>query len=395
MQSRRSFLLSLVSVPIVLAACGSDDKSSSTTAAPGTTAGGSSTTGAATTGAPTTAAATTTAAAAATTAATAGSAPAASNLSGSLRLGYFPNITHAPALVGVQKGIFAKALGDDVTLETSDLQRRHRRRSRRCSPTPSTPPSSARTRRSTPTPSRTARRSGSSRGATSGGAFLVVKPEINTAADLKGKTIATPQLGNTQDVALRTWLKSQGLKTDTQGGGDVSIMPQDNADHARRVQAAATSTAPGCPSRGRRRLVQEGGGKVLVDESDAVARGQVRHHPPDRRHEVPRTTTPTSSRRSSRASSTRSTTSTPTRPTRRRRPTTRSTRSPRSRSRTPSSPRRGRTSTFTARPDRLVAADESADNAERGRPARRGRPEGHLRPRPAQRGAARPRASRR
>ena len=41
-------------------------------------------------------------------------------------------------------------------------------------------------------------------GSTSGGAYLVTTPEITTAEDLKGKKIATPQLGNTQDVALRT-----------------------------------------------------------------------------------------------------------------------------------------------------------------------------------------------
>ena len=50
-------------------------------------------------------------------------------------------------------------------------------------------------------------------GAASGGAQLVVKPEINSAADLKGKTLASPQLGGTQDVALRAWLGKQGYKT--------------------------------------------------------------------------------------------------------------------------------------------------------------------------------------
>jgi len=67
-------------------------------------------------------------------------------------------------------------------------------------------------------------------GSTSGGAYLVTTPEITTAEDLKGKKIATPQLGNTQDVALRTWLQDEGLTSDTSGGGDVSIVPQANAD---------------------------------------------------------------------------------------------------------------------------------------------------------------------
>jgi hypothetical protein len=54
-------------------------------------------------------------------------------------------------------------------------------------------------------------------GAASGGAQLVVKPGINSAADLKGKTLASPQLGGTQDVALRAWLGKQGSKTSTDG----------------------------------------------------------------------------------------------------------------------------------------------------------------------------------
>jgi NitT/TauT family transport system substrate-binding protein len=61
------------------------------------------------------------------------------------------------------------------------------------------------------------------------GAALVVKPAIDSASDLRGKKLATPQLGNTQDVALRYWLLGKGPHTDPQGGGDVSILPQDNA----------------------------------------------------------------------------------------------------------------------------------------------------------------------
>src|SRR6185503_21074032 len=66
-------------------------------------------------------------------------------------------------------------------------------------------------------------------GAATGGTSLVVDPSITSAADLKGKKLSTPQLGNTQDIALRYWLKQQGLKTDLQGGGDVNILPQENA----------------------------------------------------------------------------------------------------------------------------------------------------------------------
>jgi ABC-type nitrate/sulfonate/bicarbonate transport system substrate-binding protein len=70
-----------------------------------------------------------------------------------------------------------------------------------------------------------------------GGAALVVRNGINSAADLKGKKLATPQLGNTQDVALRTWLLDNGLKTDTNGGGDVSVLPQDNAQTLQSFQS--------------------------------------------------------------------------------------------------------------------------------------------------------------
>ncbi len=104
-------------------------------------------------------------------------------------------------------------------------------------------------------------------GAASGGAYLVVKPEINKAKDLKGKKVASPQLGGTQDVALRTWLKEQGLKTDAQGGGDVSIVPQENSltlDAFKQNQIAGAWV----PEPWATRLVTEGGGKILVDESD-------------------------------------------------------------------------------------------------------------------------------
>jgi NitT/TauT family transport system substrate-binding protein len=102
-------------------------------------------------------------------------------------------------------------------------------------------------------------------GSTSGGAALVVKSDVNSAQDLKGKTIATPQLGNTQDVAARTWLKAQGLSTDTSGGGDVSIKPQDNGDTLNAFKAGDIAGA-WVPEPWGTRLVQEGGGKVLVDE---------------------------------------------------------------------------------------------------------------------------------
>jgi NitT/TauT family transport system substrate-binding protein len=86
-------------------------------------------------------------------------------------------------------------------------------------------------------------------GGTSGGALLVVKPGIASPADLRGKKLADPQLGGTQDIALRWYLKSQGFATDAAGGGDVHVLPQDNATTLTR-SGRARSMAPGCPNPG-------------------------------------------------------------------------------------------------------------------------------------------------
>ena len=110
-------------------------------------------------------------------------------------------------------------------------------------------------------------------GTASGGAFFVVKPSINSAADLKGKKVASPQLGNTQDVALRTWLKDHSLNTTTTGGGDVSVIPQDNATTLTAFQAGQIAGA-WVPEPWATRLVKEGGGKVLVDEATLWPQGK-------------------------------------------------------------------------------------------------------------------------
>ena len=189
-----------------------------------------------------------------------------------LRLGYFPNVTHAAAIAGVEKGIFADKLGPDVTLKTSIFNAGSAATEALFSgaidatfigPSPSI--------------NAFAKSKGEAirvlAGATSGGAALVVKPEINSAADLKGKKVATPQLGNTQDVAARAWFLSQGLKTDTQGGGDVSIKPQDNSLTLDAFKQGLISGA-WVPEPWATRLVKEGGGKVLVDERSLWPGGQ-------------------------------------------------------------------------------------------------------------------------
>ncbi|GID25403.1 ABC transporter substrate-binding protein [Paractinoplanes brasiliensis] len=188
----------------------------------------------------------------------------------SLRLGYFPNITHSPALVGVNKKFFETALGS-TKLETKTFN---------------AGPAAIEAMFSgaidatyigpNPAINGWAQSKGSGlkiiAGSTSGGAGLVVKEGINTPADLKGKKIATPQLGNTQDVALRAWLKEQGLNADQQGGGDVSVLPQENAT---AVQAFAQGAIDGAwvPEPHYSRLILESKGKVLVDEKDLWPNG--------------------------------------------------------------------------------------------------------------------------
>ncbi len=107
-------------------------------------------------------------------------------------------------------------------------------------------------------------------GATRGGAALVVQGDgrIATAADFKGRRVATPQLGNTQDVACRAWLRSNGFAV-TQTGGDVTVLPTQNPDQLALFKTGdldAVWTVEPWVSR----LEREAGGKVLVSEDDAI-----------------------------------------------------------------------------------------------------------------------------
>jgi NitT/TauT family transport system substrate-binding protein len=107
-------------------------------------------------------------------------------------------------------------------------------------------------------------------GAANGGAALVVQPDQNlkTAADFRGKKIATPQLGNTQDISCRAWLIAGGLKI-TQLGGDAQVLPTQNPDQialfkTKKVDAVWT-VEPWVS-----RLERESGGKLLVEEKDVA-----------------------------------------------------------------------------------------------------------------------------
>ena len=139
-----------------------------------------------------------------------------------LRLGYFPNLTHAPALAGIKKGFFSSALGSNVTIETHTFNAGGDAVTALLSNS-----IDASFVGPSPTTNAFVQSHGQAirviAGSTSGGALLVVRPGITSVAGLKGKKIADPQLGATQDVALRWFLKSNGFATDTAGGGDVSI----------------------------------------------------------------------------------------------------------------------------------------------------------------------------
>ncbi len=195
-----------------------------------------------------------------------GAAPAAGAAAApELRLGYFGNITHAPALVGVGKGFIATNLGG-TKLSTQVFN---------------AGPAAIEALNAgaidatyigpNPAINSYVKSKGASiriiAGAASGGAQLVVRPEIASAADLAGRKLATPQLGGTQDVALRAWLGKQGYRTTTDGSGDVAINPTENAQTLKLFQDGKLDGA-WLPEPWASRLVLQAGAKVLVDEKD-------------------------------------------------------------------------------------------------------------------------------
>ena len=190
-----------------------------------------------------------------------------------VRIGFFANVTHAPALVAVQLGLFEKALAKEGTKVEYTVF--------------NAGPAEIEAMKGGaidigyigPNPSVSGYTSTNGSllrvvsGATSGGASLVVRPNINSVADFKGKKIATPQLGNTQDVALRSYLKDKGLSTNTAGGGDVSVIPTDNSTTLTLFKRGDIDGA-WVPEPWASRLVLEAGAKVLVDEKDLWPGGQ-------------------------------------------------------------------------------------------------------------------------
>lgn len=186
-----------------------------------------------------------------------------------VKLGFFPNVTHATPIVGVQEGLFAKHLGG-TKLTTSPF---------------TAGPAAMEALKSGavdatfvgpgPVTNGFTNTGGAIRviaGAASGGAEFVVNSSIKSVADLKGQKVASPQLANTQDIALRYYLKSKGLTTDLQGGGDVNIVPTENAT----VTDAFTQkfiVGAWVPEPYATKLVQAGG-HVLVNEASLWPKGK-------------------------------------------------------------------------------------------------------------------------
>jgi NitT/TauT family transport system substrate-binding protein len=189
-----------------------------------------------------------------------------------LRLGYLENITHATALVGIKEGFFTKNLGHNVTLDlvsfsTGTEEATALEAGQLDAAYVGPNPAISTWQKSQGTAIRIVA------GAASGGAALVVKKGISSAAQLKGQKLATPSLGNTQDVALRFWLKQQGLTTTTTGGGDVDITPT-SPNSAAVLEFESGQIAGGWePAPYDAEMVADGGHE-LVDEASLWPGGQ-------------------------------------------------------------------------------------------------------------------------
>lgn len=182
-----------------------------------------------------------------------------------LRLGYFAKVTHAPALVGLQEGILQEDLGD-TTLTTQvfnagpaaiEALTAGAIDATFIGPNPSINSFIQSAGRSVRVVA----------GAATGGAALAVRDGIDSVEKLEGTTLATPQLGNTQDVALRSWLADEGFQTDINGGGDVAITPTENSQMLTLFQSGQIDGA-WVPEPWVSRLVLDEGAHVLVDEAD-------------------------------------------------------------------------------------------------------------------------------
>lgn len=191
-----------------------------------------------------------------------------------VRVGYFPNVTHAQGVIGSHgtrehRGWFEQRLGPDVTVQWFPFNAGP-------SAMEAIFAGSIDLTYVGPNPALNAyiRSRGDEirvlSGAALGGAALVVPGDgrITTAAQFKGRRIATPQLGNTQDVAARAWLAKQGFRIKLTGG-DAFVIPTANPDQLSLFQQGrldAVWTVEPWVSR----LELEAGGRAFIEQADAV-----------------------------------------------------------------------------------------------------------------------------
>jgi len=190
-----------------------------------------------------------------------------------IHVGAFPNITHAQAMVGKANGWFEKRMGPKVTIDWKTFN---------------AGPSAIEALFAGaidmtyigPNPAITGyvRSNGEAlrivAGATSGGAALVVRNDsgIQKPEDFHGKKVASPQMGNTQDVALRAWLIAHGMKS-TEKGGDVQVIPLANPDQLTLFMKKDLDAA-WAPEPWATRLIREGNGRLFLDERELWPNGQ-------------------------------------------------------------------------------------------------------------------------
>ena len=190
-----------------------------------------------------------------------------------IRVGAFPNITHPQAMVGKANGYFEKAMGPNVKIDWKSFN---------------AGPSAIEALFAgaldmtyigpNPTISGYVRSQGEAlrvvAGSASGGAALVVRADsgIEKPEDFHGKKVASPQQGNTQDVALRAWLKAHGMKS-TDKGGDVQVIPMANPDQLTLFLKKELDAA-WAPEPWATRLIRDGNGRLFLDERDLWPKGQ-------------------------------------------------------------------------------------------------------------------------
>ena len=190
-----------------------------------------------------------------------------------IRVGAFPNITHSQAMVGKANGAFDKAMGPGVNIDWKTFN---------------AGPAAIEALFAgaidmtyigpNPTITGYVRSNGEAlrvvAGAASGGAALVVRNDsgIQRPEDFHRKKVASPQLGNTQDVALRSWMKANGLKS-ADKGGDVQVIPLANPDQLTLFLKKELDAA-WAPEPWATRLIREGNGRLFLDERTLWPNGQ-------------------------------------------------------------------------------------------------------------------------